>query len=480
MTLLLGIPGSFALVTAEYDLAVDIFALVAIGIFVWTCCYLATHRIKIQINRIQSYIILVICWFVLPVIGSVPFFVFTDLPFVDIIFESYSGFTTTGATILADPAVINRPLLLWRSILQWSGGLFTLLSIVIILAPSGIGGLPNRFLKLINLSSVEGGRSIVRTIIEISRTYAVFTGICFVALIFTGLNILDAASLSLSTLSTGGFISHDGNIATYQNPVVELLLIVFMLIGGTSVLWHRMLLQGQKELLIEHRESYSIIITSILVGAVFALVFGSITGIANLVSFLSIAKDGLFTAVSLITTTGFSVQDDGFSVLPYSIILFVALLGGGLYSTAGGLKQYRLIGMFVYIRHELEGLIYPHGVRSLHQGGESYSNRTMKAVWSFFTVAILTVIAGSLILSLDMTSFDAALMASVASFSNIGPIYSQNWVDGSNFVWPEIWELSGLSKLAMCFIMVTGRLEVLVIFAALNRTFWTQSRHRKR
>ena len=480
MSILLVIPGSFALVTGEYNYAIDFFALFAFSLFIWVSCYLATHRIRVQVNRIQSYIILVICWFLLPIIGSVPFFAFTDLSIVDVLFESVSGFTTTGATILENPSQMSRPLLLWRSLLQWSGGLFTLLSIVIILAPSGIGGLPNRFLKLINLNSVEGGRWIVSTVIQISRAYALLTGVCFVALIFTGLNILDAASLSLSTLSTGGFVPHNGDISFYQNPVVELLLIVFMLIGGTSVLWHRMLIQGQKELLLEHRESYSILVTSILLGAIFSIVLVATSGISGIVSLLSIIKDGLFTAVSLISTTGYSVQDSEFSILPFSIILFIILLGGGLYSTAGGLKQYRLIGMFVYIRHELEGLIYPHGVRSLHQGGEAYSNRTMKAVWSFFTAAILTVIFGSLVLALDNTSFEAALMASVASFSNIGPIYAHDWTDGLNHVWPELWELSGLSKVTMCVIMIIGRLEVLVIFATLNRTYWSQSRHRRR
>ena len=475
MSLLLVIPGSFALVTGEYDQAMNFFALFAFSLFFWICCYLPSHRIRFQIDRIQSYILIVVCWFSLPIIGSIPLFAFTDLNYVDIIFESVSGFTTTGATILENPSELSRPLLLWRAILQWSGGLFTLLSIVIILAPSGIGGLPNRFLKLINLNTAEGGRRIVGTILEIMRAYALLTVICFIALIFTGLNILDAACLSLSTLSTGGFVPHDGNISIYQNPIVELLLIVFMLIGGTSVLWHRMLIQGQRELLIEHRESYSIIATAMLLGVIFIVVLIATTGVSNLVSLLALVKDGLFSAVSLISTTGFSVRENGFSMLPYSFILFVALLGGGLFSTAGGLKQYRLIGMFVYIRHELEGLIYPHGVRSLHQGGEAYSNRTMKAVWSFFTVAILSVIFGSLILALDATSFEAALMASVASFSNIGPVYSPEWIDSQNKIWPEIWELSGLSKITMCVIMILGRLEVLVIFAALNRTFWTQS-----
>lgn len=467
-------PALYALWLGEQGQAFDLAILSAFGVFAGLSVYIALHGRKWRIWRVHSFLLLTISWFFLPLLGALPFLVVSDLPFVDAYFEAVSGFTTTGSSILNDPSILGQPILLWRSMLQWCGGLFTLLGIILILAPSGIGGLPDRHIKLIDQNEEGGGTRVLNTVREVSSAYILFTGICYLALLLCGIDAFDALCLALSTLSTGGFLPRGGDVSSYQNAAAEIVLIIFMLIGGTSILWHRMLMQQRLQLLMKHRESYYVIGTALLMGIVIAALLFRAAGSVSVLSPLTALREGIFTAVSLITTTGFEVRHDGFTVLPLTVILFAAFVGGGTFSTAGGLKQYRMGGMWVQATRELSRLIYPHGIRAAHFGSQPYDIQLMKSIWSYFAVAIFIIALGSLFLALEDIDFEGALIASISSFANLGTIYTPGWMHAEPVEWPSLANLDGISKLTLCVIMILGRLEVLVLFAAFNRTYWSQ------
>lgn len=468
------IMSGYAYLLGQYDQSVDFFFIFTIGMFGGFCAFIATRNFKWRIDRVKSYVILTSCWMLLPVIGSIPFIVVGELPIINAYFEATSGFTTTGATILTSISELGRPLLLWRSLIQWFGGLFTLFCIILIMAPSRIGGLPDRFIRLIDFGNFFGDARIFQAIRDIVTAYVVLTGACAISLIFCGMEVFSAICLSLSTLSTGGFVPVDGNVSSYQNPIAESILVLFMLAGGTSVLWHRMILQKNKHLMFEHRESYYLIGIAMALGFVVSILLFQAAGSVTVLAPVNAIREGIFTVVSLLTTTGFEVRHAGFTVLPMTIVLILAFVGGGTFSTAGGIKFYRIGGMSVQATRELVRLVYPHGIRPSHFGSQPYDIQLMKSMWSFFVVAVLVVALGSLVLALDKIDYVAALNASVASFSNIGTIYSPGWRLDEQSGWSTFAQLSSVSKLTLCFVMILGRLEVLVVIGMFSKVFWVK------
>ncbi|AXS40660.1 potassium transporter TrkG [Breoghania sp. L-A4] len=423
-------------------------------------------------GRMQSFLLLTLCWVVLGLIGALPFAITAGLSPADSVFESVSGLTTTGATVFTNLADYPLAIIFWRAELQWLGGLLTLLSITLISAPAGIGGLPDRHIRLAESAEGMMGHRVVNAVRDIAGLYLLTTVACMICLLLSGIPPIDALCLALATVSTGGFVPIDGNISDYGNPFAEIAMIIFMLLGASSILWQRMLLTNRRQLLARHRESYSVMALAGIVGLMYALTLFRAAGSVDVLSPLTALREGLFTAASLVSTTGFEVRHGGFAVLPLTLVMFIALVGGGTFSTAGGLKHYRLGGMLVQAYRELGRLVYPHGIRSAQFGSQVYDIQLMKAIWSFFSASIVVVAFGSLALALEDIDYEGALVASIAAFSNIGPLYPNGWLAVGAEAWPAYAALNGPSKMILCTIMILGRIEVLALFAAANHTYW--------
>jgi trk system potassium uptake protein TrkH len=262
----------------------------------------------------------------------------------------------------------------------------------------------------------------------------------------------------------------DGNLATYRNGAAEIVLMVFMLAGGTSVLWHRMLISRRWQLLAEHRESYWVIGMAIAAGVAYAFAYHRVAAYFVSLAPLTALRESLLAGISLVTTTGYEAGGVHLSLLPLTIVLLLALAGGSSFSTAGGLKYYRIGGMLVQARHELRRLIYPHGVRSTRFGSQPYNMPMMRAIWGHLFVSLLAVGLASLIVSLSGSNFIGALSAAVASFANIGPLHGAGW--GSEGGWLEFADMPGFTKIALSMTMIIGRLEVVALLAAVNALYW--------
>ncbi|PTW60249.1 trk system potassium uptake protein TrkH [Breoghania corrubedonensis] len=466
------LPAAVATAAGDRNSAIDFLMIAALVAFVAAGTFVALRGRRKRFDRVQSYVLLVTAWVVLSAVGAVPFLTIGAMSPGNAIFEAVSGLTTTGGTVLINLDKVPFALIVWRAELQWLGGLLTLLGLTLISAPAGIGGLPDRHIRLVGIEGYRDRQRLTAAVRDISGFYVAVTLACIVLLLISGIPTLDAVCLAFSTVSTGGFVPVSGMVSSYANPMAEVVLMTFMLIGATSLLWQRMVLLGRMQMLKQHRESYSVIILACVMGLVYAAVLFRAAGSASVLSPLQALREGMFTAISLVTTTGFEVREAGFAVLPLTLILFVALVGGGTFSTAGGLKHYRVGGMAVQAYRELGRLVYPHAIRPAHFGSQAYDIQLMKAIWSFFVAAIFIVALGSLALALENMNYEGALIASIASFSNIGTLYSSGWLPIDAPRWPGYADFNGPTKLILCALMILGRIEVLALFGALNRTYW--------
>ncbi len=400
-----------------------------------------------------------------PIAGAVPFLGATGGDVVAALFEAFSGFTTTGATVFSGRLDGLEPaILLWRAELQWLGGLATLVVLVAFLAPLGAGGLPARAWAT---AAATPGPRLAAALRDCGQIYGAVTLACILALMTSGIPAFDALCLALATVSTGGFMPHDGGVTAYGNPAAEIVLIVFMLVGATSVLWHRMLAGGRWQQLAAHRESYLVIAAALAVGLLYAVALLA-TPMAGEEG--EAVRTGLLSGVSLLTTTGFPTGGTGYAVLPLTFAVIVALAGAGAFSTAGGIKFYRLGGMMVEASHELRRLIYPHAVRSARFGSQPVDAELMKALWSQLAAAMAVLAAATLALTFFGMDFEAASVAAVSAFANIGGLFVAGWPEAGG--WPGYAALGDSEKLVLIATMVAGRLEAIALVGAVGAALW--------
>lgn len=416
------------------------------------------------LNRVSGFVLVIAVWTLPPLIAAAALSAPMGADYVTALFEATSGYTTTGATVLAAPESIGRAGVIFRAELQWLGGLMTLLTLVIILAPAQLGGMSAGDVAAISVSDQRFSR-VWAAVRQVLVTYGAVTIACIVLLFATGVEPFVAICLALSTVSTGGFMPAAGELSSHVGPGGRLVLAVFMLIGATSIVWHRMIAAGRWQLVRRQKEGLVVIAAAIALGIAYAGAMSSGTG-----AMLSAGGfgNGLFMGISLVSTTGFEAEAGHFFALPATIVLIAALIGGGTMSTAGGIK-YRRIGVMIgQSVGELRRMIYPHAVAASRLSRTSHDLDVMKGLWSHLAVCAVVVLGAALLLGLGLRSYHAALTASVAAFANIGPLYSA----GAPVQWLAYGEFDTVAKLVMIVTMVLGRIEVLVLVGALNLAYW--------
>lgn len=450
---------------SEPDSAQIFFTMATITGFVAGGVFFASRRPNPRRSASGKYVFVLLAWLVPPLFGAVPLMRSAGGDYVAALFEAVSGLTTTGASVFGSVDALPRTIVLWRAELHWLGGLLTLVLIVIALAPAGIGGIPTRDRAIARRAiSGEGGRRWV-LIRDILVGYGILTAIILVALTFAGVPAFDALCLAMSAVSTGGFLPVDGGLARYANPGMELIIAFGMIAGATSILWHRMIVGARWQSLRDHRESYWIIVAVLMIGIVAAGVL-----IDEGTSFGEAVRRGFVNGASLVSTSGMEVQPGGFGLLPAALVLLTAVVGGGAFSTAGGIRFYRLGGMVVESLKETRRLIYPHGVRPRIFGAREFDADVMKAVWSLFASAIAVMAIAAVGLALAGIDFGGAAAGAVAAFASVGSVYTAEWADAAG--WPAFAEMPPALQLLLAAVMITGRLEVVAIIVAVSLLVW--------
>jgi len=420
-------------------------------------------------SRVGAIMMVTMIWVLLPVCAALPLFLaLPEMRAVAAIFEMVSGLTTTGATAITGLDEVPRGIVLWRSVVQWLGGILTLLTAFLILTPTGVTGLPAQ----IFLPGYERDhllRSVIATSRAIAPAYGGLTFFCMVGLWLSGVPGFDAICLALSTVSTGGFLPVDGTISQYGNASAEFVLSVFMLLGALSFVAHYAHVARVRGGHHETTESHHMIMLIIAAVVVLTVIFwGGFVEVHRLGS-LEALRIGLFRAISLLSTTGYDNAPLTAPAVPFVVAMTLTAIGGCAYSTAGGLKVYRFAMLWRQAGRELVRLVHPHGITTAKAAGRLVNIQLMTSVWVMFAVYISTAAIVAMMLALDGVRFETALMAGVSALSNAGPTINMTAGPSASLIYPV---LSDVSLVTVSIAMILGRLELLVVLSLASAIYW--------
>ncbi len=420
------------------------------------------------LDRNVAILLAVTSWTAFPFLLAIPISDVAGISYIDALFESVSSLTTTGASVFANLELVPKSVILLRAQLQWLGGIATLITLVLVLAPWRIGGLPQASTASVAASIVASHSRLMKFCGNLFRVVLVLTLVCFVCLLLSGIEPFSALIVSLTALSTGGFLPGDQSADILLGPGGMLITSIFLLIGATSIFWHRQIFTLRIEDLRAHRESYYIMAAWALLAIYIAYTLFQAAGSSTVLPPLTAVTEGMFNAASIITTSGIQSRPGAFTVLPPTLVLMLLLIGAGCYSTAGGIKFFRVGGMFSLAYHELNRLIYPHSVRPSQFGSTKYDHQFMKAIWSLFAAFIVLVAITICFLSVSGMGFQASFTAAIAAVTNAGPAYSLEWAAAGDPDWPSYGDMSIIQKLILSLVMILGRLEIIAAIACLN------------
>ena len=422
-------------------------------------------RIKAQSKRFQTrdgFVAVALCWIVLGQSGALPY-ALCGYSYVDAVFETVSGFTTTGATIVAAPSALPRGLQFWRALTQWMGGMGVLVMVLALMPSLGEGSVnlmkaesPGPISSKLRPKTSETAKSLYIIYIVLTLAETVFLRIA-------GMPLFDSLTTSFTTISTGGFSVRDASIAYYQSEPIVWIIIVFMFVSGVnfSVLFQVQRREWRDALKSEELRWYTIITLGATGFIAVDLIFKS-----GLSAYQSISQSA-FQVVTLMTTTGYATAD--FDLWPYfskMILILVMFVGGCAGSTAGGVKVSRLVILFKDLKRELRRILHTREVRPLTLEGERVAEGTVSSVTVFFFAYIAILLLCTAVVSLDEVDFTTAFSAALTTISNVGPGFALVGPT-CNFAF-----LSALSKVVLTITMLLGRLEIMPLLVLLFPSVW--------
>ncbi len=417
-----------------------------------------------EVSHREGILLVLITWGAFSVLGALPFYFSGHFNgFTDSFFESISGFTTTGATILEDIEAVPRGLLLWRALTHWIGGMGIILLGIAILPLIGTGGMELYRSEFSGAKSEKLAPRVAETAMALWKLYVAFTLAEFVALRWAGMDNFEAACHAFSTMATGGFSTRNASIEAFASPTIEAIIIFFMLIAGASFTRHyRLLVERQPRAFFGDQE----------IQFYFALLAGGTLAIATVLAFnshepLEAGREALFQVVSIMTTTGFSTAN--FELWsPFAQLLLLALMfvGGCTGSTAGGLKVARLFLLFRVVAREFRRMVERRGVFVVRLNQEAVSENAIQSLLNLVYIAFLINFAGCMALTALEVDVLTAISAVAASMFNIGP--------GLGGVGPaeNYAHMPVLAKWVLSFCMLAGRLEFYTVLIIFTRAFW--------
>lgn len=416
------------------------------------------------IGRKEGFAIATLGWILAAAFGTFPFlFSGTFTNFIDAYFESMSGFTTTGATVLE--SIEGNPLsvLFWRDQIQWMGGMGIIVLVVAILPALGVGGM--QLFK----SEVPGPEPdklkprIKETAKLLYMVYVIFSVLQVAFLYITGMSLYDAITHMFGTMATGGFTPKNLSVGHYNNPTYDMIIIIFMFIAGINFTLHYKVLHGNLKSLLKDREFLfyaSVIILSTLIVATQLRVY-----IYH--SILTAFRYASFQVVSMITTTGFATTDfDQWPALSKSILLLLMFIGGCAGSTGGAIKNIRILILLKKASREFQKILHPRAITAIHLGDKKISDEVVSNITSFFLLYIIIFIVCTFImaaLGLDMIS---AISSVAATLGNVGP--------GLGLVGPtqNYAFIPPFGKIILSLCMLLGRLEIYTVLIMVVPEFW--------
>ena len=437
-------------------------AVIVLGYLLWAPA--RSHREELRVR--DGFLVVVMFWLVLGFAGAIPLSisVHPHLSITNAIFESFSGLTTTGATVITGLDELPASILFYRQQLQWLGGMGIIVLAVAIMPMLGVGGM--QLYRAETPGPLKDSRMTPRITETAKALWYIYLGLtiaCAASYWLAGMNAFDAIGHSFSTVAIGGFSTHDHSIGYFQSSTVELVAVVFMLLAGMNFALHFMAWHS-KSLVAYLKDSelkaYLLVLTLVTSITVFYLYYTD-----TFIFFSDALHAGLFQAISIGTTTGFTTADyfvwPGF--LPVMLI-FVSFIGGCAGSTGGGMKVIRFLLLLKQGHREIMRLIHPNAQIPVKLNAKAMPDRVINAVWGFFAAYVASFVV--IMLFLMATGLDqiTAFSAVAACMNNLGPGLAGV---GANYV-----DINDPAKWALTFAMVLGRLEVFTLLILFTRAFW--------
>jgi len=418
---------------------------------------------KSQIKIKEGFLIVAIFWFVLSIFGSIPFLLDKqlNLSFVDAIFESTSGWTTTGASIITNLDELSRPILLYRQLLQWLGGIGIVVLVLAILPILGVGGM---YLYKAETSSPIRDNKLSPRITETAKSlwgvYLILTIACAAAYKVAGMNYFDAIAHSFSTVSIGGFSTHNASIGFYSSDIIKIICIIFMFISALNFVLH-FLFYKTRSLQNYFSNSEMKTFLSIIIGLLFLISLFSIGGRLEEIENINI----IFHVFSFVTTSGFTVSDyDAWPTFIITLIFLSSFIGACAGSAGGGIKVIRLTIALKSIKKQLLKVIHPKAQISIKVNEKKVDDTTIETILSFIILYIFLFFISSLLIMMSGHDLLTAFSSTAACINNLGPAMGEAYGNYS--------ELNNFSKSLLSLMMIIGRLEIYTFIILITKYFW--------
>ncbi len=415
-----------------------------------------------KLNLQQAFLLTALSWLSIAIFGSLPFvFSTTEFSFTNAFFESMSGITTTGSTIISNLESMPKSILLWRAILQWLGGIGIIVMAITLMPIMNVGGM--QLFKISNNGSSEKilpkSKEIALRLIYI---YSSLTALCAISYKFLGMNYFDSLTHSMTTIATGGFSNYNQSIGFFNSFSIEISAMIFIILGSIPFIAYIKFLNGDKKIFISDfqiKTFLKIIIFSILILSIY--LFINNTTQLNL-------RSVLFNVISILTGTGYvNAQFDSWGGFPLILFLGLMFIGGCAGSTTCGIKIFRIQILYSFISNQLKKIIYPKGIFVLKYEKNPVDNKFIASIISFIYMYLIIFFIISALLSLSGLDFITSISGAATSISNVGPGLGSIIGPNGNFS-----SLPDVSKWILSLGMILGRLELFAILVLFLPSFW--------
>lgn len=439
------------------------FIIAMLGFVLWAPVRYQKQELRLR----DGFLIVVLFWLVLGVSGAIPLYLSeaTKLSFTDAVFESVSGLTTTGATVMSGLDSMPKSILFYRQELQWLGGMGIIVLAVAILPMLGVGGM--QLYRAETPGPIKDSKltpRIKETAKLLWYIYLLLTVLCAISYRIAGMDWFDAVGHAFSTIAIGGFSTHDGSIGYFNNVAIEIVTIVFIFLAGVNFSLHfiawrsRSLMSYLKD---SEFKVYLLILISLTIVASLFLHFISDLDLA----FWDSLRHGAFQVVSFATTTGYTSTNYGhWPSFLLVLLVFSSFIGGCASSTAGGMKVIRFLLLFKQGMREIVRLIHPNAVISIKINSKPLPQNVVEAVWGFFSVYVALFAILMLLVLMSGVDQVTAFSAVAATLNNLGP--------GLEGVQDNYAGLQDYVKWLLCLAMLMGRLEIFTLLVVLSPAFW--------
>ncbi len=433
--------------------------------FIGSLFVLGNLEKEFRLNLRQTFLFSSLAWFMVAVFGSLPFLLSTqEFSFSEAFFESMSGITTTGATIISDLDNAPKSILLWRAIMQWLGGIGIVVMAITILPLLQVGGM-----QLFKMEGPDSTEKILPRTIEVAATiisvYIILTFLCGFFYWIFGMTIFDSISHAMTTIATGGFSTHDDSIGFFKNPNIEIVASVFIILGSIPFISYLKFAQGNRKVFFNDVQIKGLIYLLLISITIMFLYLLFTNYEANIYDKIRISS---FNVISILSGTGYVTDDFGlwgkFSLI---FFLFLMFIGGCAGSTACGIKIFRLQMLLIFLKNQIKKFISPNSVIINKYNNQKISDNFINSVIIFIFTFLFIFLIIAMLLSISGLDFITSISGAASSISNVGPGLGD--IIGPNGNYKDI---PDSSKWILSAGMLLGRLELFAVLVLFFPSFW--------